>query len=110
MPAAAQRLDDAFHALANPTRRAVVARLGRGPATVSELAEPFDMALPSFLQHIQVLEACGLVQSRKRGRVRTVRIRANELKRAANWLAEQRGIWESRLDQLDGYLNTLEDE
>ena len=110
MTAATQTLDQAFHALANPTRRAVIARLGRGPATVSELAEPFDMALPSFTQHLQVLEASGLVLSQKRGRVRTVRIRSTNLRRAARWLVEQRGIWEQRLDQLDAYVQTLEDK
>jgi len=110
MTAAAQRLDEVFHALADPTRRAVIALLGKGPATVSELAKPFDMALPSFLQHLQVLEATGLVKSQKRGRVRTVRIRPLQLKRAANWLAEQRGIWESRLDQLDASVTTMEED
>ena len=85
-------------------------RLGRGPATVSELAEPFDMALPSFMQHLRVLEDSGLVRSRKRGRVRTVRIRPANLRRTAHWLAEQRGIWEKRLDQLNAYVETLEDD
>jgi DNA-binding transcriptional ArsR family regulator len=110
MTAATQTLDTAFHALANATRRAVVERLGKGPATVSELAKPFDMALPSFMQHLQVLEDSGLVQSKKLGRVRTVRIRPTKLKRAAGWLAEQRGIWEKRLDQLNAYVETLEDD
>lgn len=110
MNAAAQSLDQAFNALANPTRRAVIARLGKGPATVTELAEPFDMALPSFMQHLQVLETSGLVFSQKRGRVRTVRIRPANLRRAAMWLAKQRGIWEQRLDQLDTFLKTLEEQ
>ena len=110
MPSASQTLDLAFQALANPTRRAVIARLRRGSATVSELAEPFHMALPSFMQHLQVLEESGLVRSQKRGRVRTVRIRAATLKRAAGWLAEQRTIWEQRLDQLDTYVNSLENQ
>lgn len=109
MSAAAQTLDHAFQALANPTRRAVLARLGQGPATVSELAEPFEMALPSFMQHLRVLEQSGLVSSRKRGRVRTVRIRPAKLERAAEWLLEQRGLWERRLDQLDTYLKTMEE-
>lgn len=99
----------AFHALANPTRRAVVARLGKGPATVSELAEPFEMALPSFMQHLRVLEESGLVHSRKRGRVRTVRIRPANLRRAAQWLVEQRGVWQDRLDQLDAHLATMKE-
>lgn len=106
---AARDLDQAFHALANPTRRAVIERLGEGPATVGELHEPFDMSLPSFMQHLRVLEASGLTTSIKRGRVRTVRIRAANLRSAARWLAEQRGIWERRLDQLDEYLSTIED-
>jgi DNA-binding transcriptional ArsR family regulator len=110
MTAAAPTLDEAFHALANATRRAVVERLGKGPATVSELAEPFEMALPSFLQHLRVLETSGLVQSQKRGRVRTVRIRPTHLRRASVWLAKQRGIWEQRLDQLDDYVKTLDDD
>ncbi|MCA8962301.1 MAG: helix-turn-helix transcriptional regulator [Planctomycetes bacterium] len=107
MTVAAQTLDMAFQALANATRRAVVARLGQGPATVSELAEPFDMALPSFMRHLRVLEDCGLVSTQKRGRVRTVKIRPKTLERAAGWLAEQRSTWERRLDQLDAYIETL---
>lgn len=109
MSTAAQTLDMAFHALANPTRRAIVSRLGHGPATVSELAEPFEMALPSFMQHLQVLEAGGLISSKKRGRVRTVRVRPANLNRAASWLAEQRSVWERRLDQLDTYMKNMEE-
>ncbi len=108
--AAVKGLDRAFHALANPTRRAVVARLGDGPATVGELAAPFEMALPSFMQHLRVLEQSGLTSSHKRGRVRTVRLRPSSLRRAARWLAEQHGIWEQRLDQLDAYLETIEEQ
>ncbi len=104
-----QSLDKAFQALANPTRRAVVERLGEGPATVGELAEPFEMALPSFMQHLRVLEASGLTMSSKAGRVRTVRIRPCNIRRAARWLADQRGIWEQRLDQLDDYLSKIEE-
>lgn len=110
MAATAVQLDSAFHALANTTRRAVVARLGAGPATVTELAEPFAMALPSFLQHLRVLESAGLVKSHKQGRVRTVRIVPERLRHAAAWLQEQREIWERRLDQLDTYLRTMKDE
>lgn len=110
MTAAVQTLDKAFQALANPTRRAIVERLGRGPATVSELAEPFDMALPSFMQHLHVLEDGGLIQSKKLGRVRMVRIRRDNLKRAANWLAAQRALWERRLDQFEDYVKTLEEK
>jgi DNA-binding transcriptional ArsR family regulator len=109
MPAAQEQLDSAFHALANPTRRAVLERLGKGSATVSELAAPFDMALASFLQHLRVLEESGLIATQKRGRVRTVRMRPTNLKRAARWLAAQRDVWERRLDQLDAYAKTLKD-
>jgi DNA-binding transcriptional ArsR family regulator len=103
-------LDDAFQALANPTRRAVVERLGQGPATVSELAEPFGMALPSFMQHLRVLEDSGLITTQKRGRVRTVRIRPKQMARAADWLAAQRDLWDRRLNQLDAFLTTMEDD
>ena len=107
---ATEALDLAFRALANPTRRAVVAHLGRGPATVTELAAPFDMALPSFLQHLGVLERSGLVRTEKRGRVRTVSIQTANLKRAAAWLREQQDLWERRLDQLDAYVKTMEED
>lgn len=75
---------------------------------MSELAEPFDMALPSFMQHLEVLEECGLVRSYKRGRVRTVEVRRAQLKRASRWLEKQQRLWERRLDQLDDYLNKME--
>jgi len=103
-------LDQVFRALSDPTRRAVLARLGRGPAAVSELAEPFDMALPSFMQHLQVLEQSGLVHSRKEGRVRTCRLQPQPLKKAERWLAEQRALWERRLAQLDDYLMELKEK
>ncbi len=103
-------LDQAFQALSNPTRRAVIERLGKGPATVKELADPFDMALPSFLQHLEVLERGGLITSRKTGRVRTVRIRADQLIRVTGWLDEQRELWERRLDQLDEHLKNMEEK
>jgi DNA-binding transcriptional ArsR family regulator len=102
------KLDLAFHALSNSTRRAVVERLRAGPATVSELAGPFKMALPSFMQHLEVLETSGLVQSSKRGRVRTVRVVPDQLRRASGWLEQQRVIWERRLDQLDEYVKGME--
>jgi DNA-binding transcriptional ArsR family regulator len=110
MTAAIQPLDATFHALANPTRRAVVERLARGPATVSELAEPFHMALPSFLQHLQVLETSGLIQTQKRGRVRTARVRPASLGRAASWLAAQHDLWDQRLDQLNAYVQTMNED
>lgn len=100
-------LDPVFRALADPTRRRVVERLCRGPATVSELAAPFDMALPSFVRHLRVLEDSGLVRSRKRGRVRTCELAPEALGRAEHWMTEQRALWERRLDQLDDYLLEL---
>lgn len=100
-------MDDVFRALADPTRRRVVERLTQQPASVSELAQPFKMALPSFLEHLKVLEGCGLVQSTKTGRVRMVRLVPSRLREAEDWLATQRRIWEQRLDQLDAYLMKL---
>lgn len=105
-----QTLDPVFHALANPTRRAVVNRLSHGPATVSDLAEPFEMALPSFMQHISVLERAGLVKSQKEGRIRTCRLDPGPLGSAEDWMAEQRTLWQRRLDQLDDYLLQLHDK
>lgn len=101
------RLNDTFHALADPTRRAVLAVLGSGPSTVSDLAQPFDMALPTFLQHLKVLEECGLVRSKKVGRVRTCQIKPKALSEAEDWLGAQRSLWTRRLDQLDDYLRQL---
>lgn len=97
-------LDGVFRALADPTRRAVIRRLGRGAAPVSELAAPFAMALPTFLKHLRVLEDCGLVRSRKAGRVRTCRLNTRRLAIAETWMAAQRELWTRRLDQLDRYL------
>jgi DNA-binding transcriptional ArsR family regulator len=99
-----------FQALSDPTRRAVVERLSSGPATVSELAEPFAMALPSFSQHLRVLEQCGLVCSRKHGRVRTYRLQSKPLRAAEQWMEKQRAQWERRLDQLDEYLMDLKEQ
>ena len=110
MPNYHARLDGVFHALADPTRRAVVERLCRGPASVSELAQPFGMALPSFSQHLDVLENCGLVRSRKKGRVRTYRLAPKPLEAAEHWMVRQRRNWERRLDQLDTFLETLEEQ
>lgn len=107
MPNQAIELDRVFHALADPTRRAVLQHLSGAAAPVSELAEPFDMALPSFLQHLKVLEGCGLVRSRKSGRIRTYRISPEPLKAAEAWMSEQRALWERRLNQLDRYLEHL---
>lgn len=100
----AKPLDSLFQALADPTRRAVVARLGKGEAPVKELAAPFDMALPSFLQHLGVLEAAGVIESRKEGRVRTCSLRPEAMAVAERWFAEQRASWASRYGQLDALL------
>lgn len=104
LPPAGDRLDSVFHALSDPTRRAVVERLCRGPASTSELAGPFAMALPSFAQHLTVLEHAGLVASNKAGRVRTYRLTGDHLASAESWLSQQRSMWERRLDQLDEFL------
>ena len=98
------QLDRVFQALADSTRRDMVERLIRGPASVSELAEPLAMSLPAVMQHIQVLEACGLVRTEKAGRVRTCHIEPAALRMAEDWIAAQRTAWEHRLDQLGSYL------
>ncbi len=103
-------IDGVFRALSDPTRRRVLERLGSSPASVSELAEPFDMALPSFVEHLRVLEGCGLVRSAKTGRVRTYRIAPEPLQLVEDWLGKQRTLWERRLDQLDEYLIQLKEE
>lgn len=107
MPNQSIPLDNVFYALGDSTRRAVLEKLSGGPAAASELAQPFDMALPSFLQHLNVLEDCGLVRSRKTGRVRTYQIDPRPLKAAERWMVKHRAIWETRLDQLDDYLNAM---
>jgi DNA-binding transcriptional ArsR family regulator len=106
----AARLDRVFHALADPTRRSVLEQLSGGPASMTELARPFRMALPSFSQHLHVLEDCGLVRSRKKGRVRTYQLAPKPLEAAEHWLSKQRTIWERRLDQLDDYLMQMKKE
>ena len=106
----AEPVDDVFRALSDRTRRQVLERLSAGPASVGELAEPFDMALPSFVQHLTVLEACGLVRSKKSGRVRTFRLAPKRLRLAEDWLARRRALWERRLDQLDAYLHELKEK
>jgi DNA-binding transcriptional ArsR family regulator len=100
-------LNDVFRALADPTRRAVLRQLTRGPASVTELAEPFGMALPSFMKHIAVLEGSELISTRKTGRIRTCRLKPTKLARAERWLADQRAIWEGRTDRLADYAETL---
>jgi DNA-binding transcriptional ArsR family regulator len=96
-------LDRMFHALADPTRRAIVARLVSGPASVSDLATPFEMAMPTLLAHIRVLEESGLIGSEKHGRVRTCAIRPDALDATLAWLDRQRAIWEGRLDRMEAY-------
>lgn len=103
-------LDRLFQALADPARRAMVERLSRGPAPVSELARPLPMSLPAAMQHLAVLEAVGLVRSEKLGRVRTCAINPNALSQAEQWIAARRLEWERRLDRLGDYLKTLENE
>lgn len=103
-------LDAMFHALADPGRRRMIERLSRGPASVSELAQPLAMSLPAVIQHLQVLEASGLVQSEKIGRVRTCRINPVALHRAEAWIRERRDTWEQRLDRLGDYLAANPDE
>ena len=107
--ARAAAADEVFHALSNPTRRQVLERLSVGPATVSELAAPFDMQLPSFVQHLSVLEQSRLVKSKKRGRVRTYEIAPERLKVAEVWLAARRRLWEARLDRFDEYVKHLKE-
>lgn len=109
MPNQAEQLDRIFHALGDSTRRAVLSRLSSGPAPVSELARSFDMALPSFTQHLGVLEACGLVRSQKTGRVRICRLVPQQMKAAEGWMSKQRAMWNKRLDQLDDYLLTMKE-
>jgi DNA-binding transcriptional ArsR family regulator len=100
-------LDLAYQALADPTRRAMVARLSLGPASVSDLARPLPMSLPAVLQHLAVLETSGLVVSEKQGRVRTCRIDAGALAAAEQWIHARRTEWERRLDRLGAYLDDL---
>ena len=103
-------LDHVFHALSDPARRAMVARLTRGPAPVSELAKPLDMSLSAVVQHLAVLETSGLVRSEKTGRVRTCRIEPKTLRSAEQWITERRTVWERRLDRLGEYLAGQTDE
>jgi DNA-binding transcriptional ArsR family regulator len=102
-------LNRLFKVLADPTRRAVVERLGRGPAATSELARPFEMALPSFLQHLGALEDVGLVTSKKDGRVRTYQLTPQPLQAVEDWMTTQRRLWDRRLDQFDEYVRTLKE-
>ena len=102
--------DDVFYALSNATRRKVLEQLSIGPATVSELAAPFDMKLPSFVEHLSVLEQSRLVKSKKRGRIRTYEIAPERFKVVEDWLMERRRVWEERLDRFDQYVKHLKEK
>jgi DNA-binding transcriptional ArsR family regulator len=102
--------DEVFHALSNPTRRRVLERLSVGPATVSELAAPFDMQLPSFVLHLSVLERSRLVKSKKRGRVRTYELVPERFGVVEDWLTARRQEWEARLDRFDQYVKQLKEK
>ena len=102
-----EALDRAFGALSDPTRRAMVMRLTRGPASVGELSEPFAMAMPTLLQHVRVLEKSGLIETEKIGRVRKCSLQAEVLAGTEQWLASQRADWERRLDRMESYVVAL---
>ena len=105
----AEDIDRVFHALADPSRRVIVERLSRGPASVSELAEPLPMSLPAVVQHLKVLETSGLVRSEKIGRVRTCQIEPAALRPVEQWIGARRLSWEHRLDRLGDYLGETDD-
>jgi DNA-binding transcriptional ArsR family regulator len=102
-----RRLDTLFQALSDPTRRAVLARLSAGPEQVSELAKPFGMALPSFMEHLRKLEDGGLIETRKEGRTRWCALKPGALTPARDWIEDQRALWNARLDSLEDYLANL---
>ena len=110
MPNYSPNLSLVFQALADPTRRAVLEQLSNGPASMTTLAQPFRMALPSFSQHLGVLEKSGLVRSKKKGRVRTYQLAPKPLKAAEEWMARQRAMWERRIDQMEEYLMDMKKE
>lgn len=103
-------LSDVFDALADPTRRAIVGALGRGPESVTALAAPFAMALPSFMKHLSVLERSGVIRSSKAGRVRTCELEPKALSQAERWIAEQRATWEARSDRMTRFVEQLHQE
>lgn len=110
MPNYPTNLDHAFRALADPTRRAVLQQLASGPASVKDLAAPFDMALPSFLQHLDVLETSGLVTSKKTGRIRICTMQPVALDPVEEWIRERKAVWEGRFDRMDAYLTELNEK
>lgn len=107
MPNYQTDIDNAFRALADPTRRAVLQQLAAGPASVKDLAKPFEMALPSFMQHLDILETSGLVTSKKTGRVRICEMQPAALDPVEAWIRERRAVWEDRFDRLDAHLTDL---
>ena len=104
------QLDTVFQALADPTRRAVLGRLGTGPASVGELAAPFEMALPSFMKHVRYLENSGWIRTRKTGRVRTCTLERKSFEVIETWLSEQQSIWEARTDRLEHFIATTNNQ
>lgn len=104
------RLDSVFQALADPTRRAVLGRLGAGPASIGQLAAPFDMALPSFMRHIRYLENTGWITTRKIGRVRTCALERKSFDVVESWLGEQRRSWEGRADRLERFVTATDEK
>lgn len=102
-------LDDVFAALADPTRRAMVGRLGRAPASVGELAQSASMTMPSFMKHVHTLERCGLIHTAKSGRVRTCTLDRKRLGVIDGWLAEQRAVWEGRTDRLERFVTNTQE-
>jgi DNA-binding transcriptional ArsR family regulator len=107
---ATDELSTTFAALADPTRRAILARLASGEASVTEIAQPFDMTLPAVSKHLKVLERAGLIRRGRRAQWRPCRLRADRLKDVADWVGEYRQLWEQRLDRLDDYLQELQRE
>lgn len=103
-------LDLIFQALSDPTRRAMLARMGQGPVPVSELARPTGMALPTILRHLTVLEEARLIRSEKQGRTRLCQARPETLEATMDWLAQQRALWEARTDRLEEFLKTLQED
>ena len=104
------KLDTAFQALADPARRGMLARLSRGPASVSELARPLPMSLPAVLQHLKALEASGLVRTEKKGRVRTCRLEPRALAAAERWIAERRAAWEAQIDRFEQHVQRMKED
>src|SRR6266852_1626173 len=107
MPAPGEQLDLVFAALADPTRRAILARLAAGEATVNQLVAPFDLSQPTISKHLKVLERAGLVSRGRAGQFRPVRLDAAPLASAAQWHGDYRGCWEASIDRLDGYVKDL---